>query len=109
MANATAILQRYVAFDAAFTFPARRHLYYPQRLPGVSTRIPPPQPAANREPRDVCYTWRVMLSMNNVTMRFGPRVLFEDATATFMAGRRYAITGPNGGGKSTLMKILTGA
>jgi ATPase subunit of ABC transporter with duplicated ATPase domains len=49
-----------------------------------------------------------MLSMNNVTMRFGPRVLFEDATATFMAGRRYAITGPNGAGKSTLMKILTG-
>ena len=46
--------------------------------------------------------------MNNVTMRFGPRVLFEDATATFMAGRRYAITGPNGAGKSTLMKILTG-
>jgi ATPase subunit of ABC transporter with duplicated ATPase domains len=49
-----------------------------------------------------------MLSMNNVSMRFGPRVLFEDATATFMAGRRYAITGPNGAGKSTLMKILTG-
>jgi ATPase subunit of ABC transporter with duplicated ATPase domains len=49
-----------------------------------------------------------MLSMNNVTMRFGPRVLFEEATATFMAGRRYAITGPNGAGKSTLMKILTG-
>jgi ATPase subunit of ABC transporter with duplicated ATPase domains len=49
-----------------------------------------------------------MLSMNNVTMRFGPRVLFEDATASFMAGRRYAITGPNGAGKSTLMKILTG-
>jgi len=46
--------------------------------------------------------------MNNVTMRFGPRVLFEDATATFMAGRRYAITGTNGAGKSTLMKILTG-
>jgi ATPase subunit of ABC transporter with duplicated ATPase domains len=46
--------------------------------------------------------------MNNVTMRFGPRVLFEDATASFMAGRRYAITGPNGAGKSTLMKILTG-
>src|ERR1700740_1482004 len=49
-----------------------------------------------------------MLSMNNVSMRFGPRVLFEDATATFMAGRRYAITGPHGAGKSTLMKILTG-
>src|SRR5215471_951925 len=41
-------------------------------------------------------------------MRFGARVLFEDVTATFLPGRRYAITGPNGAGKSTLMKILTG-
>ena len=41
-------------------------------------------------------------------MRYGARVLFEDVTATFLSGRRYAITGPNGAGKSTLMKILTG-
>jgi ATPase subunit of ABC transporter with duplicated ATPase domains len=49
-----------------------------------------------------------MLSVNNVSMRFGPRILFEDVTCTFMAGRRYAISGPNGAGKSTLMRILTG-
>src|SRR3989442_13983971 len=49
-----------------------------------------------------------MLSVNNVTMRFGPRVLFENVTCSFMEGRRYAITGPNGAGKSTFMKILTG-
>jgi len=49
-----------------------------------------------------------MLSINNISMRFGPRVLFEDVTTTFMTGRRYAISGPNGAGKSTLMKILTG-
>src|SRR5260370_10072287 len=54
------------------------------------------------------YNWRVMLSVNNITMRFGPRVLFENVTCTFMSGRRYAITGPNGAGKSTFMKILTG-
>ncbi|MCU1317105.1 MAG: transporter, (putative) drug resistance ATPase, partial [Candidatus Acidoferrum typicum] len=42
-----------------------------------------------------------MLSVNNITMRFGPRVLFENVTCTFMAGRRYAVTGPNGAGKST--------
>jgi len=41
-------------------------------------------------------------------MRFGARVLFEEVTATFLPGRRYAISGPNGAGKSTLMKILTG-
>jgi len=49
-----------------------------------------------------------MLSVENVTMRFGSRVLFEDVTSTFMSGRRYAISGPNGAGKSTFMKILTG-
>src|SRR5215475_6511259 len=52
--------------------------------------------------------WKAMLSVNNVSMRYGARILFEDVTTTFTAGRRYAITGPNGAGKSTLMKILTG-
>jgi ATPase subunit of ABC transporter with duplicated ATPase domains len=41
-------------------------------------------------------------------MRFGSKVLFEDVTTTFMAGRRYGLTGPNGAGKSTFMKLLTG-
>src|ERR1700690_1300817 len=41
-------------------------------------------------------------------MRFGPRILFDEVSCTFFAGRRYAITGPNGAGKPTLMKILTG-
>jgi ATPase subunit of ABC transporter with duplicated ATPase domains len=49
-----------------------------------------------------------LLTVNNITMRFGARILFEDVTTTFFTGRRYAITGPNGAGKSTFMKILTG-
>ncbi len=49
-----------------------------------------------------------MISVNNISMRFGARILFEDVTTTFLPGRRYAITGPNGAGKSTFMKILTG-
>ena len=51
---------------------------------------------------------QMQLSINNVSMRFGAHVLFEDVNTTFISGRRYAITGPNGAGKSTLMKILTG-
>ena len=50
----------------------------------------------------------IVISVNDISMRFGARVLFEDATTTFLPGRRYAITGPNGSGKSTFMKILTG-
>ena len=49
-----------------------------------------------------------MLSILNISMRFGANILFEDVTCTFLAGRRYAIAGPNGAGKSTLMKILSG-
>src|SRR5881392_1219210 len=49
----------------------------------------------------------MQLSLNNISMRFGARILFDDVNTTFISGRRYAITGPNGAGKSTLMKILT--
>ena len=49
-----------------------------------------------------------MLSVNNVSMQYGARVLFDGVTCSFMPGRRYAITGPNGAGKSTLMRILAG-
>ncbi len=49
-----------------------------------------------------------MLAVQNVTMRYGAKVLFEDVTTTFNPGRRYGLTGPNGAGKSTFMKILAG-
>src|SRR3970040_934659 len=41
-------------------------------------------------------------------MRFGSKVLFDEVTTSFLAGRRYGLTGPNGSGKSTFMKLLTG-
>ena len=49
-----------------------------------------------------------MISVSNVSMRYGSRILFEDVTTTFSAGRRYGLTGPNGAGKSTFMKLLSG-
>ncbi|MGE3277769.1 MAG: ABC-F family ATP-binding cassette domain-containing protein [Vicinamibacterales bacterium] len=49
-----------------------------------------------------------MISVSNVSMRYGSKVLFEDVTTTFSPGRRYGLTGPNGAGKSTFMKLLTG-
>src|SRR5256886_17340930 len=49
-----------------------------------------------------------MISVSSVSMRFGSKILFEDVTTTFSAGRRYGLTGPNGAGKSTFMKLLTG-
>src|SRR6187431_293677 len=49
-----------------------------------------------------------MISVSSVSMRYGSKILFEDVTTTFSAGRRYGLTGPNGAGKSTFMKLLTG-
>src|ERR1700742_3784735 len=49
-----------------------------------------------------------MISVSNVTMRYGAKLLFEDVSVTFTSGRRYGLTGPNGAGKSTFMKVLTG-
>src|SRR6201992_223178 len=49
-----------------------------------------------------------MISVSNVTMRYGSKLLFEDVSVTLHRDRRYGLTGPNGAGKSTFMKILTG-
>src|SRR6202161_2177841 len=49
-----------------------------------------------------------MISVSNITMRYGAKVLFEEVSATFINGRRYGLTGPNGSGKSTFMKVLAG-
>jgi ATPase subunit of ABC transporter with duplicated ATPase domains len=49
-----------------------------------------------------------MLSVSNVSMRYGAKVLFDEVSTAFTPGKRYGLTGPNGAGKSTFMKILTG-
>ena len=49
-----------------------------------------------------------MISVSNLSMRYGSKILFEDVSTAFTPGRRYGLTGPNGAGKSTFMKILTG-
>src|SRR4051812_2181539 len=49
-----------------------------------------------------------MISVSNVSMRYGAKVLFENVSTAFTPGKRYGLTGPNGAGKSTFMKLLTG-
>ncbi|HUC30809.1 MAG TPA: ATP-binding cassette domain-containing protein [Candidatus Acidoferrum sp.] len=49
-----------------------------------------------------------MLSVSNVSMRYGAKVLFEEVSTAFTPGKRYGLTGPNGSGKSTFMKLLSG-
>ena len=49
-----------------------------------------------------------MLSVNNLGIQFGKRVLFQDVNMKFTPGNCYGIIGANGAGKSTLMRILSG-
>jgi ATPase subunit of ABC transporter with duplicated ATPase domains len=49
-----------------------------------------------------------MISVGNVSMRYGAKVLFDEVSTGFVPGKRYGLTGPNGSGKSTFMKLLTG-
>ncbi len=49
-----------------------------------------------------------MLSVNNVSVQFGKRVLFDEVNAQFKKGNTYGIIGANGAGKSTFLKILSG-
>ena len=49
-----------------------------------------------------------MISVNNVSLSFGKRVLFDEVNLSFSKGNCYGVIGANGAGKSTFLKILSG-
>src|ERR1044071_4294238 len=49
-----------------------------------------------------------MISVNNLSLQFGKRVLFDSVTMKFVGGNCYGVIGANGAGKSTFLKILSG-
>ena len=49
-----------------------------------------------------------MLSVSNLSVQFGKRVLFDEVNTIFTQGNCYGIIGANGSGKSTFLKILSG-
>ena len=49
-----------------------------------------------------------MISVNNLTLQFGKRILFDEVNLKFSEGNCYGVIGANGAGKSTFLKILTG-
>src|SRR5690349_11063929 len=49
-----------------------------------------------------------MITVNNVTLSFGKRVLFDEVNLSFSKGNCYGVIGANGAGKSTFLKILSG-
>jgi ATPase subunit of ABC transporter with duplicated ATPase domains len=49
-----------------------------------------------------------MISVNNISLSFGKRVLFDEVNINFVKGNCYGVIGANGAGKSTFLKILSG-
>ncbi|MBT8267030.1 MAG: ATP-binding cassette domain-containing protein [Bacteroidia bacterium] len=49
-----------------------------------------------------------MLSVSNLSVQFGKRILFDEVNTTFTQGNCYGIIGANGAGKSTFLKIIAG-
>ena len=49
-----------------------------------------------------------MISVNNVSLSFGKRVLFDEVNISFTRGNCYGVIGANGAGKSTFLKVLSG-
>ncbi|HRU61338.1 MAG TPA: ATP-binding cassette domain-containing protein, partial [Bacteroidia bacterium] len=48
-----------------------------------------------------------MIHVNNLSLRYGKRVLFEEVNLKFTPGNCYGVIGANGAGKSTFLKILS--
>ena len=49
-----------------------------------------------------------MLSVSNLSVQFGKRILFDEVNTKFLNGNCYGIIGANGAGKSTFLKIISG-
>jgi len=57
--------------------------------------------------KPVCFC-SVMLTLSNLSKRFGPKVLFREISLRLMRGDKMGLVGPNGAGKTTLFSILLG-
>ncbi len=49
-----------------------------------------------------------MISLSNIAVQFGKRVLYKDVNMKFTSGNIYGVIGANGAGKSTLLKVISG-
>ena len=54
------------------------------------------------------FDYILMIAVNNLSLQFGKRVLFDEVNLNFTSGNCYGVIGANGAGKSTFLKILSG-
>ena len=49
-----------------------------------------------------------MITLSNIAVQFGKRVLYKDVNIKFTRGNIYGVIGANGAGKSTLLRVIDG-
>ena len=69
----------------------------------IAAAVPPCKPETPSQ-----FLIKPMISVSNVSMRYGAKILFEEVSTAFTPGKRYGLTGPNGAGKTTFMNLLSG-
>jgi ATP-binding cassette, subfamily F, member 3 len=105
-------IARIKAFADKFRYKATKAAQVQSRLKDLERmqriEIPPEaKPIRLRFPKGP-RTGRIVLELSNVTAGYGQTPVFRDFTYILEKGERVALVGPNGTGKSTLMKILAG-
>src|SRR5687767_6116865 len=79
------------------------------REPAFNPAFKPTLPALNLHFNYLCgLFFSPMISVNNLSLQFGKRVLFDQVDMKFSGGNCYGVIGANGAGKSTFLKILAG-
>src|SRR6476659_1884485 len=69
----------------------------------MTAAVPPCKPETPSQ-----FLVKLMISVSNVSMRYGAKILFDEVSTAFTPGKRYGLTGPNGSGKTTFMNLLSG-
>src|SRR6476659_3767931 len=69
----------------------------------MTAAVPPRKPEFPSQ-----FLIKLMISVSNVSMRYGAKILFDEVSTAFTPGKRYGLTGPNGAGKTTFMNLLSG-
>lgn len=101
-ANIPDFVTHVLRLDGEECWAGPKEKYEPVARAGLSGPVPSLQ-TAPKQP-----DFATIFQLNNVTVRYGERLILDDLNWTVEAGQKWALVGPNGAGKSVLLSLLYG-